>query len=86
MGVVVDDLENWSQYLLTPGEALDHMPEVMVDPDDVSGVRNGVRFDSGPLGEAEHDGPFKVTGPSGEMLAVYKRADGLAIPEVVLPQ
>lgn len=85
MGVVIDDLDNWAQYLLTPVEALDDMPDVVVDEADVSGVRNGVRFDTGVLADSEHAGPFKVLSPSGEMLAVYKRDEALAIPEVVLP-
>ena len=84
LGVTVDDLANWEEYLLTPADALG-LSLVEVDPEDERGVRNGVRFVGGQLVEADVDGPFLVVNADGDALAVYVHSDGQAIPDVVLP-
>ena len=84
LGLTVDDLSNWEQYLMSPADAVG-LPVVKVDADDEKGVRNGVRFVGGPLVEVDVDGPFLVVNAEGETLAVYKHSDGKAIPDVVMP-
>ncbi len=84
-GVVLDDLHNWEDYFLTPNQALSHLPSVEIDDDDESLVRNGARFDSGPMVEMEPDAPFRVLTSSGDLLAVYRLVEGEARSDVVLP-
>ncbi|MGB8361321.1 MAG: tRNA pseudouridine(55) synthase TruB [Acidimicrobiia bacterium] len=83
--VTIDDMDNWRSYLLTPTEALRHMPHVSVDEETSKGVRNGMRFLGGPLVEAPADEPYGVLDADGELLAVYRKVGGRAQPEVVLP-
>lgn len=84
-GVVLDDLHNWEDYFLTPNQALSHLPSVEVGEDAESLVRNGARFDSGPMIEMEPNVPFRVLTPAGDLLAVYRVVEGEARSDVVLP-
>jgi tRNA pseudouridine55 synthase len=84
-GVTIDDMGNWESYFLTPAEAMADMPQVVVDADTASGVRNGVRFVGGPILSGPEDGPYGVIGPEGDLLAVYHRVGDRAEPDVVLP-
>ena len=84
-GVVLDDLHNWEDYFLTPNDALAHLDSVEISDADAALVRNGARFDSGPMIELAQDTPFRVLDSSGDLLAVYRVVDGEARSDVVLP-
>ena len=84
-GIVVDDLENWVDYLLTPSEALVDLEAVTVDRETADGVRHGMRFVGGPVTEAPEGVPYRVLDPDGELLAVYTTDGQQARSEVVLP-
>lgn len=84
-GVVVDDLENWGSYLLTPAEALSDLPLVTVDDETARGVSHGMRFVGGDIVDADPGLPYRVVDGSGALLAVYSTDGSQARPEVVLP-
>jgi tRNA pseudouridine55 synthase len=70
--------------LLSPADALRDYPCVQLDAATVALVRNGRK-----LARDERwtgDGPWAVTGPDGELVAVYEPAGALEVkPDVVLP-
>ena len=72
--------------MLTPAEALEDLPVVVVDEEVSRGVANGIRFVGGPLLTAPEKVPFRVTDEAGSLLAVYQRLGDQARPEVVLAQ
>lgn len=84
-GVTLDDLHNWKDYFLDPNEALGHLDEVKVVDGDAALVRNGARFDSGPMTEPAADTPFRVVDGEGRLMAVYRVINGEACSDVVLP-
>lgn len=84
-GIIPDDLENWSDYLLTPTDALADLPAVTVDVGTADGVRHGMRFVGGVLVDGPLEGPFRVIDESGMLLAVYSTDGQNARSEVVLP-
>lgn len=83
--VVVEDLSNWEEYLVTPSEALSDLPAVVVDSDTAGGVSHGVQFVGGEMTGAPVGGPFRVIDDAGDLLAVYECDGQKAKPEVVLP-
>ena len=84
-GVTVEDLHNWQDYLLTPIEALSDLPEVIVGEETANAVSHGMPFLGGELATIPETVPVRVTGPGGELIAVYIREGDQAKPEVVLP-
>ena len=83
-GITTDDLSTWEERLLTPSQALEDLPVIVVNEEISSGVANGIRFLGGPLLSAPEQMPFRVTNESGSLLAVYRRVGDQARPEVVL--
>lgn len=83
--ITIDDLHNWESYLMSPTRALADLPQVVVDDETAYGVRNGVRFVTGPVVEGPTDQPYTVLTEDGELIAVYNRTGARAAPEVVLP-
>jgi tRNA pseudouridine55 synthase len=81
----VDDLDEWESRLFTASDALARFPSVQVEAETAHGVRNGMRFVGGVLGDAPEGTPIRVLDSDGELLAVYRRTGETAIPEVVLP-
>lgn len=84
-GVTIEDMDNWKAYLLSPAEAMADLPAVSVDAGTAAGVRNGVGFVAGPILDGPAGQPYAVLDPEGELIAVYRRDDDMARPEVVLP-
>lgn len=82
--VGVDDLESFSEHLLSPADALAGLPSVSVDEAVATAVSHGLRFATGPVAGIESDVATAVVGPEGDLLAVYRRAGSEAAPEVVL--
>ncbi len=83
--VVVEDLANWEDYLVSPSVALADLPAVIVDEDTASGVSHGMQFVGGEMTGAPVDVPFRVIDDAGELIAVYECDGHKARPEVVLP-
>jgi len=83
--IVVDDLANWEDYMVTPCDALDNLPAVVVDEEAAKGVSHGVQFVGGEMTGPSSGGPFRVIDSEGELLAVYMCDGQKAKPEVVLP-
>lgn len=83
--MAIDDLEHWPDYLLSPAEAMGHMPQVSVDDETAKGARNGMRFVGGPIVAGPAGEPFGVVDDAGSLIAVYRRVGERAEPEVVLP-
>jgi tRNA pseudouridine55 synthase len=69
--------------MLSPREAMRDLEPLKVDAESVRGVRHGMTFAAGALGEAG-DGPFAVIDPDGELLAVYERHGAGVKPAVVV--
>ncbi|HJQ76257.1 MAG TPA: tRNA pseudouridine(55) synthase TruB [Acidimicrobiia bacterium] len=84
-GVTIDDLANWRSYFLSPARALADLPAVSVDSEAVAGVRNGLQFVGGAIVTGPEDIPYRVLGPDGDLVAIYRRLGERARPEVVVP-
>lgn len=80
-----DDLDNWRDHLISPSDALEDLPLVEVGEETANAVRHGVKFVAGEILDGPDDGPYRVVGADGELLAVYARSGETARPEVVLP-
>jgi hypothetical protein len=83
--VIVEDLANWEDYLISPSVALADLPALVVDSDTASGVSHGMQFVGGEMTGAPVDSPFRVVDDTGELIAVYECDGHKARPEVVLP-
>ncbi|HXF57894.1 MAG TPA: tRNA pseudouridine(55) synthase TruB [Actinomycetota bacterium] len=59
--------------------AVAHLPSVVVSADEARAARHGR-----PLGPAGLDGPYRVLGPGGELVGIYRDRGAKAVPEVVL--
>lgn len=59
--------------------AVAHLPPVVVSEDEAWAARHGR-----PLGPAGLDGPYRVLGPQGELVGIYRDRGARALPEVVL--
>lgn len=76
----VEDLE-----LLAPIEAVRHLDVVAVDDEVAALVRRGIRLRrSGESVVFEGPGPWALTSPEGDLLAVYEAKEIQAYPAVVL--
>jgi tRNA pseudouridine55 synthase len=84
-GIVVDDLDNWPSYILSPADALADLDAVIVDSGTADGVRHGMSFVGGETTLATPGVPFRVLTEDGQLLAVYTTDGDTARPEVVLP-
>lgn len=84
-GISADDLENWSEYLLTPSEALIDLPCAGVDRETEHAVGNGVRFVGGDMLEIPAGRPARILNEDGDLIAIYVREGDICRPEVVLP-
>lgn len=78
--VQVDQLDRWTEYLVTPSDALSHFPGLEADEEMVRLVGNGRSLGA----EGRPDGLVRVLGRDGTLIAVYRVEDGVARPEVVL--
>lgn len=65
--------------LLPPEAAVAHLPSVVVSEDEARAARHGR-----PLGPAGLDGPYRLLGPGGELVGIYRDRGARAVPEVVL--
>ena len=72
------------QMVLSPRDGLPDLAQITVGPDLGRGVESGLAFPVSVLDEAPADGPVRVVGEGGRMLAVYRIEGGKARPEVVL--
>lgn len=69
--------------VLAPREAVRALEPLKVDVESARGIRHGMTFPTGALGEAG-PGPFAVIGPDDDLLAVYERRRGGVKPTVVI--
>lgn len=79
--------DRWPELLLAPADALAHLSAVACDDSLGRMVSNGTRIDSSGLGLASSQEGQLVSmldETSRDLLAVYRIAGNLAIPEVVL--
>ena len=84
--IAADDLDSWSDHLVTPGDALGDLPGVKVDPDIDRAVRAGSPLlGSGAMSGAPVGEPYRVHDDQGDLIAVYERTGERAAPVVVLP-
>ncbi len=83
-GLPLGDLENWRERLIEPARALEDLPAVTVGAETMRGVCNGMPFVGGELAEIPDDAAVRVLGPSGGLLAVYRRSGEQVRPEVVI--
>lgn len=81
--VSMDDLGVTPPPLLTPLEALADLPRVDVGSEVARAVSHGTALTAAALGPTL-EGPVRVVGEGGRLLAVYRVAGGAAKPEVVL--
>ena len=51
----------------------------------MAGVRNGLQFVGGAIVTGPEDIPYRVLGPDGDLVAIYRRLGERARPEVVVP-
>jgi tRNA pseudouridine55 synthase len=65
--------------LLPVETAVAHLPAVGVSRDEARAARHGR-----PLGPAGVAGPYRLLGPDGELIGVYRDLGAKAVPEVVL--
>lgn len=78
--VSVDQLARWRDHLVTPSDALGHLPTLEADDEMTRLVGNGR-----PLAAAgRSDGLVRVVDADATLVAVYRVEDGVARPEVVL--
>lgn len=90
--VAVDDLDRWREVLIPPAQALDHLPQVLVDEATESLVLHGRGVDatrvSVPPGHvvvsADDARAVRMMDPSGNLLAVYRIEDERLLPDVVM--
>ena len=72
-------------HILSPRDGLPDLPEIEVAEDVGLGVRNGLTFPAPGIGAEDGvAGPIRLVDGSGRLLAIYRVADGRAVPEVVL--
>lgn len=83
-GVGVDDLDFWHDHLLSPSEALQDLPSVVVDPETEGAIRNGVRFVSGEMLDIPEDVAVRVEDSDGCLIAIYRRNGEIVRSEVVI--
>lgn len=72
------DLGRWADRLVTPAEALAHLPSLTVPPPVAEAVRHGRAID------APATGTVRVLDGDGRLLAVYVGDGSQAVPEVVV--
>ena len=83
-GVRVEDLHDWRDYFLGPAEALGDLPAVVVGPETAERVSRGMRFVGSEMEQAPEDTPFRILNQDGDLIAVYRRLESQARPEVVM--
>ncbi|HVM65792.1 MAG TPA: tRNA pseudouridine(55) synthase TruB [Acidimicrobiales bacterium] len=72
-----------ARAVLAPAEALGTYPALVLDGDDLRAVAHGRPLPGDLAGDG--DGPWRVLGPAGDLLAMYeRRPDGSLRPSVVL--
>ena len=69
--------------VLPAHEAMRDLERLSIDDDSARGVRHGMTFPTGTLGE-EGEGPFAVVGPDDMLLGVYERRRGGVKPAVIV--
>lgn len=78
--VSVDQLDRWLEHLVTPSDALGHLPILEADEEMARLVGHGR-----PLAaEGRSDGLVRVLAADATLVAVYRVEGGVARPEVVL--
>jgi tRNA pseudouridine55 synthase len=81
----LEKLENPPDVLLQIGEAVSHLPELLLPADRVERTRNGLA--SRYTGDVPADGdPVRMTAPDGELVAVgvFDAGENIVQPKVVL--
>lgn len=74
----------FAEALLPAADGLPDVPAVTVGPESESAVRNGVAFPRSALGPGlPAEGPVRLLGAEGDLLAVYRVDGGKTRPEVV---
>lgn len=69
---------------LRPDAVLGGLDEVVVDEPTEFRVRNGVKLPAGDLSSTPTSGFVRVVSTRGDLLAVYRQAEHVLVPEVVL--
>lgn len=75
-----------AETVLSMAEGLRDLPGAAVDEETARAVSHGVPFSfrSFDAGDAPDGGVFRVLGPDGRLLAIYRRVGGIGKPEVVV--
>jgi tRNA pseudouridine55 synthase len=85
-GLRLDEVADWARKLVSPADALQRLPSVVVGVETARGVIHGVRFLASELAGAPEGISTRVLDQEGRLLAVYRRDGDHARPEVVVPQ
>jgi len=85
-GLRLDEIGDWAEKLMSPADALQRLPSIVVGEETARGVRHGMRFLASELAGAPEGMPTRVLDQNGRLLAVYRRDGDHARPEVVVPQ
>jgi tRNA pseudouridine55 synthase len=59
--------------------AVEHLPSLVLDPEEARVARHG-----SILGPSGIEGPYRVHGPDGALIGIYRDAGTKAVPEVIL--
>ncbi len=89
--VTIDDIqtavkdESALELVLTARDGLPDLAEAIVGNDLAAGISNGLSFPASALGgDAPEEGPVRMVGSDGRLIAVYRIEAGKALPEVVI--
>jgi tRNA pseudouridine55 synthase len=82
--VEIGDLDRWQEAIVSPAEALSHLPAVIVDEADRNAAAHGATFAAGPIAKANAGMAVRVLGEDGRLVAVYRGTQNGARAEVVL--
>lgn len=69
---------------IDPLQVVGHLPVTRIDAGTADAVRNGVRLVAAALPGDPPDGLTAMVGPDGTLLAVYRKTQRQAVPEVVV--
>lgn len=74
----------FADLVISPKQALDGTPEVVLDQPTAMRVRNGVKLEAADVGASDVEGFALMTDADHQLLAVYRRDQHQLLPEVVL--
>ena len=76
---------NLGKILISPRDALPHLPEINLDADDIKKIKNGMKLKFA-AGELKDNQAIRLTDENGNLIAVgfYRAAENFVQPKIVL--